>query len=199
MEGIGTPVVIDGEHYITLEELRASAPELADSNRFPDVVLAVKREEAEEDWEELARRAWLPRTAQEYCRATGEHVFTHWRDVRAIESATDENGDAIDVSGVVANPIMGALRRPGGWPEGVVNVTYSHGKDAPTAAVKRLVLMLARIYALPSSIDPRATAIINSDVGGYRISVASKETGSCGIPDIDAGAARYGVRTPVGG
>ena len=193
------PIVSDGGHYFTIAELRAMAPELANVTKFPDAMLEVKRQEAEEDFEALAHRAFVPRT--DVCRVWGhggQYLPLNFRDIRSITSGTLA-GQAVSIAGVIADTVVGALKHPGTWPEGLYTVTYSHGLDAPPAAVRRAVITLAKIYAIPSAIDPRATAVINSDVGGFRISVGNAKTGATGIPDVDAAARRYGDNTPAVG
>jgi len=192
------PVTDGSGHYFTIDEFRASQLELEDVTAFPTALLEQKRDEAEEDWEAVARKAFFPRTATITAYPCGKALYLHHRSVRAftsvklngVEIATDTSPADITVDSNI-----GALVRSTPWADGIYTVTYTHGADSPNAAVKRVVLMLARIYAVPSSIDPRATAVINSDVGGYRISVADS-TGRTGIPDIDAAAARYGDRVP---
>lgn len=184
-------------HYFTIAELRASAPELENATKYPDATLEAKRDEAEQDWEELANRAFVPRSATWHARGGDAYLMMPYRDIREVTSVT-LNGVELDITGVTVDPIIGALKHPSEWPAGVLTVTYAHGLDAPPAAVKRLVLMLARIYTLPSVGDPRATAIVNSETGmGYRVLVA--KDGKTGIPDIDEGAKRYGHHTPVVG
>jgi hypothetical protein len=191
-----TPEVDDAGHYFTVAELRASARELVSTEIYPDADLEVKRDEAEEDFEELAHRAFVERTHESDCYGGEEYVFLPFRDIRAITSVTDEDGVAVDTTGVVIDRIVGGLKHPSEWPDGILHVTFTHGKTVIPAGVKRAVKLLAKIYALPFAIDPRATAVINADAGGYRISVADKETGRCGIPDVDAAAARYGDHVP---
>ena len=173
------PIVSDGGHYFTIAELRAMAPELANVTKFPDAMLEVKRQEAEEDFEALAHRAFVPRT--DVCRVWGhggQYLPLNFRDIRSITSGTLA-GQAVSIAGVIADTVVGALKHPGAWPEGLYTVTYSHGYDAPPAAVRR--------------------AVITSDVGGFRISVGNAKTGATGIPDVDAAARRYGDNTPAVG
>lgn len=194
----GTAETADASgHYFTLAELRATADEFDNVTKYPDETLEQKRDEAEEDFEAIAHRAFVPRTATAVVRGGEAYVFLAFRDIRTLVSVTLA-GVAVDTTGVVIDPILGGLLHPSVWPAGILTVTYTHGLDAPNAAVKGAVLKLAKIYTKPSAIDPRATAVINTEVGGYRISVAGKD-GTTGIPDVDAAAARYGDNTPVVG
>lgn len=189
--------VVPGAHYLTIDELRATARELTDVGVFPVAKLETVRDAAEEDFEELCHRAFVPRIATCWRRGGDDILLLPFRDLRTVESVT-LGGTELDLSGVEVDPTIGGLRMPGGWPDGLLNITYTHGYDSPPAGVKRAVLLLAKEYALPSAIPSRATVLTN-DVGSYRISVADKNTGRTGIPDVDAAIARYGLSMPVVG
>lgn len=194
-----TEITGDSGHYFTLAELRAFATELASTTKYTDLALAARREEAEADFEELAHRAFVPRTAQTaYARGGGDYLYLPFRDIRSVTSVTDSDGDAVDITDVKIDKRLGALYLEDGWDADLMTVVYAHGLDEPPASVKRAVMLLAKIYAIPTAIDPRATAVINTDIGGYRLSVAGKD-GMTGIPDVDAAAARYGDRVPAVG
>lgn len=194
MTWTGQAIGIDSP-YFTIAELRRTCEELRSETLFTDDMLEQKRAEAEEDFEALAHRAFVPRAHVCHSRGGSEYLFLPFRDIRAV-TRIRINGSDVSFAGVTIDPILGALRHPSRWPDGVLEVSFEHGKDTPPAGVKRAVLLLAKIYALPSAIDPRATAMITSEIGGYRISVADS-SGKSGIPDVDAAAARYGDNTPV--
>lgn len=182
--------------YFTIAELRASQRELENENLYPDAILEAKRDEAEADFEEIANRAFLPRAQTVTLRGGNEILLLPHHDPRSVVSVVS-GGTELDLTGVEVDPLIGGLRHPGVWPSGLLTVSYTYGLDAPNAAVKRAVMMLAKEYAIPSSIPSRATVMTN-EVGSYRISVADK-TGKTGLPDVDAAAARYGCHVPVGG
>lgn len=191
------PAVSNPGHYFTIAELRLTDLPLENTTKFTDAILEQRRQEAEDDFEEIAHRAFVPRTATVYRRGGDEVLMLPHIDVRSVVSVT-MGGVAVDTTGVEVDPTIGGLRHPSSWPTGLLFITYTHGLDAPPAAVKRAVLLLAKEYALPTSIPSRATVLTN-DVGSYRISVADKEKGTTGIPDVDSAAARYGFRLPVVG
>ena len=192
-----TPLPNDEGHYFTIEELRAQSPELASVTKFTTELLESKRQEAEEDFEALAHRAFMSRTATYAAHGGAKHLLLPYKDLVSVTGVTLE-GAAVDITSVTVDPVLRALVHPGLWPEGVLYATVTYGMAEPPVAVKRAVMLLAKMYALPTSIDPRATAVINSDTGGYRISVATKD-GHTGVPDVDAAAARWGDNEPAVG
>jgi len=191
-------LVSEAGHYFTIAELRASAEELASATTYPDAVLEAKRDEAEEDFEAIAHRCFFPRTTTIALRGGDEYLFVPgapYRDIRSLTGIT-RNGVALDIGSVTVDPIVGAFRHAYRWPEGILMATFEYGVASPPARVKAAVMQLAKIYIVPSAIDPRATAVINTEIGGYRISVADGKTGRTGIPEVDAAARRYGDNTP---
>ncbi len=192
------PIEIVGGHYFSLAELRAYGQgELASELTYPDDLLREIRAAVTDDFEELANRSFYPRGAKAHTYGGEQVAFMPRRDVLDVVSVSHDGTD-LDITGVATDPIVGAIRHPSRWPEGLLTIRYVHGQASPHPSVKRAVLLLAHIYAVPSAIDPRQTAVINTDIGGYRISVAGKD-GTTGIPDVDAAAARYGDNMPAVG
>ncbi len=185
-----------GDHYFDLATIRAAVPELASAHTFPDSTLRLRRAEAEDDFEAMANRAFVARGHIVRKMGGDTHVLVPHRDVIRVTGALLD-GDPLEVDDVTVNPVIGSLELRRGWPAGLLTIRYEHGRPDLLPAVAPKVMKLARIYTIPSAIDPRATAVINADIGGYRLSVASD--GKLGIPDIDEAARRYGDNTPAVG
>ena len=179
-------------HYFTLPELRAMDPAFADTDEFPDATLATLRELVEEAIEEVTEVAFVTRTGS--ARLSGDGSTWLILPDSRIQSITSVSigGVALTETELAALIIDGRMvYREACWTSGVLNivVAYTYGYTAVPKLIKRAALLLAKSYAVESSLDPRATAVSTGDLS-YRITIAGRD-GAFGIPEVDAAIAQY--------
>jgi hypothetical protein len=180
--------------YFTVEEFRARYPDL-DDPPWTDAKIETSRELAEQAFEDAAGRAFVPRTATDRlgikARLDGSRRLAR-RDVRELTSATNVDGDAVDVDGALLTD--GWLRVTTGWPTGVVTVTYTYGLDEPPLRVKQAVMVLARYWMLKGPIDDRNTQLAIEGGGAINLATPGVFGSLFGLPEVDVCVQIYGGR-----
>jgi hypothetical protein len=192
-----TVVEVVGGFLFPLSDLRKR---LTDTNAYPTSDLVAARTMAEQELEQRAGTAFVPRYAYErvfmtypqYSLDLGRMYVRSIREV-TIEgiafSAGDVAGLAVDTTGLIR-------RRTGilswWWGAGIANgganifIGYEHGMDRPPEPVRQAAVDLAQYhaqtFAATSGVDPRATRIITQD---GTVELAQVGEGGTGIPSVD--------------
>ncbi len=214
-------VEICGGYLFTLIEARNSDASLSSTTTYPTADLVTKRQEVEEEVEDICDRAFVPRYRRAVLDGSGTPDLlltdTDWAaaqrsagDIRTIRSVSmadrlDGTFTAFTVAELAALAIVadGTLRRVDGntWTEGVANVVveYEYGLSAPPAGLKRAALlrMRSRLNLSKSGVPDRATSFTSADGGTYRIDQPGPW--KTGVPEVDAALARYTRRSGTGG
>lgn len=195
-------IEVAGDTLFTLAEVRAIQA-LASTVTYPDADVLDKRTEVEQDIEQEAGVAFVPRYELETLDGSGGATVMLKRPrVRSIRSASI-SGTALSVDELaqLAVSTTGAVYRPAGWPCGLGNVVigYEHGFDDAPRPIKSGALELAKIRLLGrnSPIDERATTFAAENGVSYGLVVAGRGGSRFGLPDLDAAIDRYSMATMV--
>jgi hypothetical protein len=163
--------------YFTTDELRARYSDLANDNKYPDDKLEASRAFAEQWFEAAAKVAYVPREATETLEGNGRRIVfvAPHIGVQGLSACSIDDVELTDAElALIRLTNYGAMLHPVRWPAGAtITVTYQHGYEAPTEAVKSAVMKLALEDLMPSQIPSRATSM-NTDTGAYRISQADR-------------------------
>lgn len=212
-------VEICGGYLFSLTEARASDASLSSTTTYPTADLIAKRQEVEEEFEDICDRAFVPRYRRAVLDGSGtsELLLTDadWAaaqrsagDVRTIRSVRmadriDGTFTAFTAGELAAIAVAdGTLRRVDGtvWTEGLGNVVveYEYGLASPPSGLKRAALLRlrSRLNLSKSGIPDRATSFTSADGGTYRIEQAGPW--KTGLPEVDAALARYTRRSGTG-
>lgn len=191
----------DSDHYFTVAEGRATDATFAD---IEDDLIAQVRGEVEDEIERATGVAVIPRTATTTidgpCRSNLVLPHMYVRSVTAVRVFSDA-ANYVDFTGPELADIVvadtGVIHRStlGYWAGGFANVrvTYTHGMDAPPAAVKRAALLLFRyrlanatwrIPSTPTAVDaegnPTAEGLAIAQTNG-----TDDRESPTGIPVVD--------------
>lgn len=179
--------------YFTASELRAMYPDVddADDPVITDAMIEARRREVEQRLESrrLCNVAFVPRTATETRSGDGTTVLkvAHLRP-RAIEEAFYiASGTDVDIDTTAIVPTRSGFRRRGGWARGLSNIrlTYTHGHDAPTEAIKQAAMLWVKELVLNGPITERAIAMGTEDGGRIPLATPTLLGSKSGIPAVD--------------
>jgi hypothetical protein len=196
-----TRVEYCGGYHFGVSAFRRAHPELS---AYSDEQIQVARAIAEEQLEYLCRVAFVPRGERETIRTRPDRtdsvaVHLRWAEPSQVYSLS------VDGTAWTEDQIAALWVHPGGmliltdgtcWPAGsVIDVHYRHGFDFTPPDLRRASIELAADILRTSDLPARATAVA-TDVGTIRLSLASRDGTTTGIPDVDAAIARYTRRLP---
>lgn len=195
-------VEVVGGFLFSLAEARALSV-LANAATYPTADIADKRTEVEQDIEQEAGVAFVPRYELETLDGSGGATIMLKRPlVRTIRSASI-GGTALSVGELaeLAFSTTGAVYRAAGWTCGIGNVVigYEHGfQDAPRP-IKTGALDLAKMRLLGknSPVDERATTFAAAEGGTYGLVVAGRGGSHFGLPDLDSAVDRYSLKVGI--
>lgn len=195
-----------GGFVFLLSEARASNDVLADTAKYPDTLLAAKRDEVEEELEWICDRSVVPSFARVTVDGTGTNrISTGLHDIRTLRAITTYDtvgGTGVALSGgdlaAISSFPNGDLCRTDGsvFPFGVGNVVVEaeyglNGADSQlaTAALTRLrSLVTVGVSQIPertrSWTDPHGNTYQFTGPDAYRT----------GIDSVDAVYMRYSLR-----
>jgi len=192
-----TQVEVVSAHLFGIDELRARRPEMANVDKYPSTLLAAKRSEVSDWFEDVCGVAFVKRRRRRVLTGDGtDTLLTGDPLISSLVSVTVD-GTAWVVNDIGGDRSLGILTAPKGevWTKGAqIIATYDHGYDHVPERVKAAVLTLAVEATLPSALNPRAT-VESTDVGAFRLSIARPDTPT-GIPDVDIVINEYGYRRP---
>lgn len=179
--------------YLTPALIRARVPALADTGKYPDVVLTDLVTEFEDLAEEYRGVAFTPRTAVETqtLNPYTTIIVLNYPRVRSVASLVV---DGITV-GATSYKVTEAgwlesstgLSIAGGYVTATAVITYDHGFDAPRAGLVRACREYVRICAIADrSSVPREIIATSADGMSSRYSTPNKDQGRpTGYLEID--------------
>ncbi len=180
--------------YVTVAEMRAKYPTLADDDKYPDDVVEDAIARAIETIEDECDVAFIPRetTSAVSSAVADEQLLSlpknRVRSATAAEASTSGELD-ITTARVVAG---GYLERSIGWPAGeTITVTFTHGYDQPPRRITDAVKLYARSLILDGPVDKRATQISAADGGVINLLTPGLRGSITGIPEVDAAIEQY--------
>jgi hypothetical protein len=187
-----------GGFLFGLAEARNRHQFLADTNRYPTSLLASKRLEVENEFENICGQAWVPRFRRVALNGRGYEQLatpdTMLRTLRAVTiggvAFTQAERDAVSLTDT------GVLRRATGsiWPAGYRNVIveYEHGWDYPPPEITEagIVRLRSRVGMTTTEIPDRAISYTITEGGTYRLSTPGRL--KTGIPEVDGVLERPG-------
>lgn len=189
-------VEVVGSHYVTLGALR-DEPQLGDSNRYPDSLLADIRDEVEGYVEEAANVAFVPRYGSELHTGDGSTTLVlRTNRVRSITSVTvdGESQPLVDFDLLNGDVLYRKSGLAYTWADPVV-VKFTHGHDRPPAKLVREVRKAIRTEALNRGAQAPADRIWEQTADGntVRFSTADFAAGRfTGQLSLDAAIHAYG-------
>jgi hypothetical protein len=197
-------VEVVGGFLFGLAEARNRHRGLNDTNRYTTDILAEKRTEIEQEFENICGQAWVPRFARFALSGRGYEQLatpvTMLRTLRAVTiggvAFTQTELDAVSLTD------SGILRRPTGsmWPAGYRNVIVEveHGNDYPPLPISEagILRLRSRLSTTTTEIPDRAISYSVAEGGTYRLSTPGRQR--TGIPEIDGVLERpgYTLRRP---
>lgn len=189
-------VEVVGSHYVTIGALREE-PQLGDSSRYPDSLLADIRDEVEGYVEEVANVAFVPRYGSESHTGDGTNTLVlRTNRVRAITALTV---DGVTQTLTDLDLLDGdVLRRTSGlsfsWADPVV-VKFTHGHDRPPAKLVREIRKAIRSEVLARGAQAPSDRLWEQTADGLtvRFSTADFAAGRyTGQLNLDAAIHAYG-------
>lgn len=179
------PPATAGEHYFTLDELRAEQD--VPVEQYPDEQVEPNRELAEQTMEHISGVAWIPRRRVEQVRPQASGlVRLDGYPPRAVE--------AVQTNGSVWTPDqLLSVELDGRYLLGVYDdaiVTYTYGRDRPPMRVRRAVMIATRVWTTRGPVDDRATQVA-ADGATINLATPGLFDSLTGIPEFDAAARLY--------
>lgn len=189
-------IQVAGGFYFGLAEGRAVDDVLKSTQRYPTADLVERRTETEDECELICGQAFVPRFHREVVDGSGRNILrTRWPWIRAVRSVTI-GGVALagaDLAGIGYGDVGTLYRGGSGWPAGRRNIVieYEHGRDwPPTTIVRSAKLRFKSLVLQPKSALPdRAERIAVTEMGV--VSLATPDQWHTGIPEVDAGYAKF--------
>jgi hypothetical protein len=203
---VGSTVVhVVGGVYASLSQIRARDRVLADASTDADETLRRARAEAEHQFENTMKQAFVPRFDVARLNGSGRATLTlPWaalrrvRWVRVWSGRTFTSLSAEEVAAIRAHEAGIAVRPDwAGWPWGRANIEigYEHGHDTPPPDLQRALIQYVRRGARrhDNPILDQATSF--TMVEGGTLSLATPGVGkwTTGIPDVDVVLMAYTV------
>lgn len=187
---------ITGGALCSIADIRASDRALATAAVD---VLTDARDRATERFEKAARTAYTRRGRRAVLTGTGTtRLIPPDLDIKSILSVTVDGvaWDATEVrigSGDILYAPSNAV-----WTYGAeIVIRYEYGLDDVPEPVRFAVRDLAKMYAVPSLLPERATAL-STDVGSFRMTIAGRD-GFTGLPEVDEVIRQFGKPAPAVG
>ena len=189
-------VEVVGSHYVTLGALR-DEPQLNDSSRYPDTLLAEVRDEVEGYVEEAANVAFVPRFGAE--SHTGDGSTTLVLRHNRVRSVTAVSIDGVAQTVADFELLDGdVLHRKSGlaytWADPVA-VTLTHGYDRPPAQLVRQVRKAIRSEVLARGAQAPSDRLWEQTADGLTVRFSTADFGAgrfTGQLALDAAIHAYG-------
>lgn len=199
-----------GGFLFTIAEARAYDAVLADDVKYPNGLLASRRDEVEAEAEWICDRSFVPAYRLVICDGKGTpDLALPVNDVRTIRSVTvyDEiggTGTAFTAAQLAKtfSPAQGVLRRTDGdvfpFGQALIHVGVEYGldgppRDMPAAAITRL---RSRLLAPRTGLPERARSMTDPQGNSYALS--EPDPYSTGIDSVDSTYGRYSLRRRQG-
>jgi hypothetical protein len=195
-----TSAEVVGGVYVSVAKIRELEPALADAATYPTPLIQAARLEVESMFEDVCRRAFVPRFRVDVVDGTGRFDLVVRRpDVREVRwaTATDWRGTVTPLSVAdVAGSSSGVLRRYGSlaWPAHErITIGYEFGLAVPPPDMTRAVVaaIRARLNQFRSGIPDRAVSFQQIDGGTVTLATPGTYGWVTGIPEVDEVIKRY--------
>jgi len=181
----------------TLAELRDFDDKaLADSNKWPDALLAAQRDQITDDFEQICNVSFIRRFRRDQLDGMlRRDLYLMERKPQKILAASVD-GDPLDDDTIAGLTLYqsGKLYRSTLWPWNPLRphnvvIDYEYGWQRVPAGIKRAALILARYELVTRDIGDRVVSV-NTELGQVRLSVPGTNYPT-GIPLVDAALSRY--------
>lgn len=210
----GTPVTIEskveivGGFYFSIGELRAYDSAFSNLTRFPDELLVTIRDQVEAEFEDICKRAFVPRYYREDAIELDYDEDMIWLEKPEPIRFLSIKQNNVDYTSWYSS---GYLIRDKNSPRGVhvvnsalgvfnydplyypTSVEYEYGLTSVPIPIKEKALKRAKIklIGLNSTIDERALTMILPDIGTVNLATPGQRGSETGVPDIDVVLKKY--------
>lgn len=189
-----------GRFYITIAELRAKQPDLADTTTYPSATLAGFRTSAELECEAICARSFVSRAARLTLSGTADTTLV-------VPDADLISVDSLSVDGTAFTTTElsqlwfgdnRVIERTTGdvfnWGRGNVVVAYRYGLNAPSPDLKDVLAVRVRelVNGAQSALYNNAKTYSPEGGGSYELDRAGRQ--QTGNPDVDAVYQRWSLR-----
>ena len=210
----GTPVTIQSEveivggFFFSLGELRTYESAFSNLTNYPDSRLADARDQVEAEFEDICRRAFVPRYWREASIEIDPDEYMIWLEKPEATVFTvlkQNNQDLLSYYN------SGYLIRDKNSPRGIhvintavnlfnydtmyypITAEYEYGLTQVPIPIKQKALKRAKQLLLGqrSTIDERATTMLLPDIGQVNLATPGERGSETGVPDIDVVLRRY--------
>jgi hypothetical protein len=210
----GTPVTIQtdveivGGFYFSIGELRNYDSALSNTTRFTDAALVEARDYVEAEFEDICKRAFVPRYWREDSLEIDYDENMVWLEKPEPIKFLSIKQNAADLLNYYTS---GSLVKDKNSPRGIhvintavnlfnyntlyypISVEYEYGLTSVPIPIKRKALKRAKMLLLGqnSTIDERALTMILPDIGSVNLATPGVRGSQTGVPDIDVVLSRY--------
>jgi hypothetical protein len=208
-----TNVDVVGAYFASVAEIRASDPTLADELKYTDARIIDVRRSAEDMFEKVCGRAFVPRYDMLRTHGTNStELSLPVPNLRRVRAATVYGrGSAVAMTltatqlGYIPANIQGLAVRTDGipwydmWAGDNVVIEYEHGWDRPPADLLRQWFRWVRweLNSTTTGVPDRATSFSVTEGGSYSLATPGKGNSITGIPDVDVALRRHMFRRPA--
>jgi hypothetical protein len=205
---IETQVEIVGGFYFSIGELRGYEKQFTNTDKYPDDALVRARDEVEAEFEDICKRAFVPRFHHEDSVEIDPDEFMIWMEKPEPIRFTSIKQNATDLTSFYNS---GYLSRDKNSPRGIhvnayginlfnydtlyypISADYEYGMTSVPIPIKQKALKRAKQVLLGqnSTIDERATTMLIPDIGTVNLATPGLRGSQTGVPDIDVVLQRY--------
>jgi hypothetical protein len=205
---VTTDVEIVGGFYFSIGELRSYESAFLNTAKYPDEKLALAREQVEAEFEDICKRAFVPRYWKEDSVETDPDENMIW-----LEKAEGTKFLAIRQNNIdrLSWYTSGFFVRDKYSPRGIhvtgdalnlfnydafyypTSMEYEYGMSSVPIPIKQKALKRAKmnLLGLSSTIDERALTMVLPDIGTVNLATPGQRGAETGVPDIDVVLQRY--------
>lgn len=210
----GTQVIIDtqveivGGFYFSIGELRGYEKAFSNTDKYPDDALVTARDQVEAEFEDICKRAFVPRYYREDSLELDVDEFMLWLEKPEPITFTSIIQNNVDLTSYYT---AGYLSRDKNSPRGIhvnaygvnlfnydtlyypISAEYEYGMKTVPIPIKQKALKRAKtlLLGMSSTIDERATTMLIPDIGTVNLATPGQRGLETGIPDIDVVLQRY--------
>lgn len=205
---IETHVEIVGGFFFSIGELRGYEKAFTNTDKYPDEALVTARNEVEAEFEDICKRAFVPRFYHEDSIEVDPDDDMIWLEKPEPISFSLIKQNGVDLLSYYTS---GYLMRDKNSPRGVhvsnyalnlfnydtyyypISVEYEYGMTTVPIPIKQKALKRAKqtLLGLNSTIDERATTMLIPDIGTVNLATPGQRGAQTGVPDIDVVLQRY--------
>jgi len=195
-QSVDTSAEIVGSQLFTLAQLRDYDDRKLASLTFTDELLAAKRDEITDFFEQVCNVSFVRRYARDELEGQNRRIIylMNRRPTRLLSATVNGQALSDDDFASIARYDSGKIERPTPWPYRPVQgrnvvVAYEYGWQMPPAKISEAAKLLARLELMATDIGDRTLSVTN-DLGTVRLSVPGAKYPT-GIPVVDATLGQY--------